>query len=921
MPELTFTNSQQEAIDHLGGPRLVLAGAGTGKTRVITERIAKLILKEKVPPTSILALTFTEKAAGEMEERLDELLPYGMFGTTIATFHSFCQELLKRHPYKAGIQPTAVLASPAEAVSLARREFQRFTLTHYRPTNNPVSFLSDLLAFSERAKEEGITTEKLLEVSSQKLREATTDAEREAAEEAQELARAAEVFNQILREANLITYGDLISLTLHILQAYPAVRKAEQDRYSYILVDEFQDTNTCQAEITYLIAGEQANIFVVGDDDQAIYRFRGANIENILKFKERYPKAPITVLSENFRSTQEILDAAYSLIQHNNPHRLEVIEKLNKKLVAAKGSGNPVEHLHFSTGLHEVAGVADLVEARLAGGQLANTIAILSRGHSQLTPFEQELNARGVSTVRSKSTSFYQQPSVEQVLSYLRFLTNPHHSPNLFFLLSEAPFSVPLSELREYSVTSRKLHQSLWEVVSLADPRAPELDTAVQYLSQKLVSSDQRKASDAILSHVKESGLENQLVAAENAQSLNHLNTLFHEAKSFEQLHRPAILTQYISHVEGLLASGEDLRQEELEDAPEHAVQLMTVHASKGLEFSTVFVVNMVMDRFPGRNKGGGLPLPEELVTTPKDLVSYEEERRLAYVAMTRAQDNLYLTSASQYPGNKRPKKPSVFLVESLGIEKPVEQEQTLRLASREKQQAAITAKFPVPSSFTASALEAFEDSPARYLREHVFRLTSEDSAEASFGTCVHKVLQSAFASRQAGEPFDVAECFKQCWQPEGFENLETADRWYQEGLEAIETYLKNHPDDTADMLEVGIQLALPSGARVVGKVDRIDTNPDGTYTIIDYKTGRKDAKPADVKNNLPVALYAAALTQQGKHISQVALHYVMTGTKPTLSASEEYLAQAVARAEEIIANILEAHETGVFPETTSFKR
>jgi DNA helicase-2/ATP-dependent DNA helicase PcrA len=921
MSEFTFTPSQQEAIDHLEGPRLVLAGAGTGKTRVITERIAKLILEHNAPPTSILALTFTEKAAAEMEERLDEILPYGMFGTTINTFHGFCQELVKRHPYKAGIEPTAQLATPAEVVSLARREFKHFKLSYYRPANNPVGFLSDLLKFTERAKEEGITSEQLLEVAATKLRAATSEAETEAAEESQELAHAMDVLNAILREANLLTYGDLISLALKTLKGSASARKEEQDRFKYILVDEFQDTNTSQAEITYLIAGEQSNIFVVGDDDQAIYRFRGANIENILQFRKQYPKAPITVLTENFRSTQPILDAAYKLIQHNNPHRLEAIENVNKKLTSFAGEGNNVAHLHFANNLYEIAGVADRVEQAIAGGQLPNTIALLARGHNHLTGFEQELNARGIATIRSKSTSFYQQPAVERVLSYLKFLQDPHHSVNLFFLLSEMPFNVPLSELREYSVSSRKLHQSLWEVVLLVEPKAPELTTAVTYLSDKLLHADQRKASEAIRSHVKDSLIENILVTNEDAQSLNQLNSLYHEAKSFEQLHRPTILTQYLSHVEGLLASGEDLRQEQVEEAPESAVQLMTVHASKGLEFTTVFVVNMVMDRFPGRNMGGGLPLPEELVENPSDQVPYEEERRLAYVAMTRAREQLFLTSAAQYQGNKRPKKPSVFLVEALGVAQPAVQEQELRLVSSEKPANPPTSKFPVPTVFTASALEAFEESPATYLKEHVYRLSDGENAYASFGTCIHAILHTSLAAKKAAETINLEDTYKKLWDPEGFESAEVATTWFDEGLTAVKNYLTIHSEAEPELLETGVQLTLPGGAKIVGKVDRIDRNKDGTYSIIDYKTGRKDAKPADVKNNLPVALYAAALVQQGKPVSSASLHYVMTGAEPTITITKEFMDEATSRAEDIIAKIVAAHASGDFPETTSFKR
>jgi putative RecB family exonuclease len=216
----------------------------------------------------------------------------------------------------------------------------------------------------------------------------------------------------------------------------------------------------------------------------------------------------------------------------------------------------------------------------------------------------------------------------------------------------------------------------------------------------------------------------------------------------------------------------------------------------------------------------------------------------------------------------------------------------------------------------SASALEAFEESPARYLKEHVFRLTEEDNAYASFGTCVHQVLQSAFSAYKADETFDIEESFKTCWNPEGYENAETAATWYKDGLEAVTKYLTSHKKDPAHLLETGIQLKLQSGVKIVGKVDRIDALPDGSLEVIDYKTGRKDAKPADVKSNLPLALYAAALKQQGKQVARISLHYVMTETESSLAVSESFITQAISRAEELVAQILEAHATGHFPDT-----
>jgi len=917
MLDPTLTENQRLAASHTDGPCLVIAGAGTGKTKVITERIAYLILEKKVEPEAIVALTFTDKAAGEMQERLDQLLPYGMFGTTLSTFHSFCHDLLKRHSYVVGVDANARLVGKAEEISLLRSSITELPLHHYLPPANPVSFLRELTTFVDRAKEEQITPAHLEEHGRAQAKIASDDAEREAAEKTLELAAAYKKILEIYREANILTYADLINLTLTILKKSPHARKLEQERYSYFLIDEFQDTNTSQAEIAYLLAGDTANIFVVGDDDQAIYRFRGANITNILNFKKRYPHAATVALTDNFRSGQAILDASYKLIQHNNPHRLEVQENLNKQLISHQETSFPVTYLHYSHSVYEEEGIAQEVQRLIQEeGYEAEDIAILGRGHNHLTGFEQELLQHGIPVHRHKDGTFYEQPVIERALSYLRFLVKPHDSFNLFFLLSEPPFAIPVSELREVNVRGRRVNNSLWEQLALEDSLGPELGEARRYLSDQLLQEKNRRPTEALRLHIQGYNWEKQLIEAEDSQALNQLNALYFEARNFELLHRPVVLSQYLTHIDDLLASGEDVRVENEFEETSTGVTLMTVHASKGLEFKVVFVVNMVMDRFPGRNMGGGLPMPEELVTSQIDNVKYEEERRLAYVAFTRAKERLYLTNAKRYEQNKRDKKPSVFIQEALQItEELAFDDKPLTTVFNSVQSVVHKPTFALPTSYTASALEAFESSPDRYLKEYIYRLTTEDNAHASFGTCIHEVLHCYFAALKSKEPFDIDAQYERCWKAEGYENKEHEKRWKAEGLTAIKKYLAQFPSDfLPDRLEVPVELVLENNTRVIGKVDRIDRNDDGSITIIDYKTGRSEAKTAAIKDNLPLAIYAAALNQHKEKVATIQLHYIMTGQILSLPITLEFLTATLLHTEELIKKIEHAYKTGEFP-------
>src|SRR3990172_490308 len=371
-----LNNEQKAAVTQTEGPLLIIAGAGTGKTTVITRRIAYLIEKKLAKPSEILALTFTEKAASEMEERADILVPYGYVDTWISTFHAFGNRILQDNALDLGLPPDfKVLSRPAQILFFQQSLFV-FDLSYYRPLANPTKFIEAMISFISRCKDEDISSEqyqryvqKLKRQNSRLVgRQAKFKTSKEEKQEAelelkkqQELANMYERYERLKERAGLLDFGDQVYLTLKLFRSRPAVLKKYQKQFKYILIDEYQDTNFAQTELVKLLAAPKNNICVVADDDQSIYLFRGAAISNVLDFKKTYKRAKVISLVENYRSTQGILDAAYRLIRHNDPDRLEVAEKISKKLVSAnKNLGFPKE-IYADT----LSSEADLVAAEI----------------------------------------------------------------------------------------------------------------------------------------------------------------------------------------------------------------------------------------------------------------------------------------------------------------------------------------------------------------------------------------------------------------------------------------------------------------------------------------------------------------------------------------------------------------------------
>jgi DNA helicase-2/ATP-dependent DNA helicase PcrA len=482
---------QFRAVTHGDGPMLVVAGAGTGKTQVITRRIAWLIATRRARPSEILALTFTDKAAEEMAVRVDQLVPYGYTDTAIATFHAFGDGLIREFALELGLPPDVRVLSRAEVVIFMREHLFEFGLDQYRPLGDPTRFLSALATLFSRCKDEDVSPAAFQAHAERLAAEAAaaaeavaaangeaTDADRDAADALAEAARrqvelagAYARYQELLAANGFIDFGDQVALALRLVRESAAAREAVQARFRYILVDEFQDTNRAQAELVALLAERHRNVTVVGDDDQAIYAFRGAAIDNILDFRSRYQGARTVVLRRNYRSHAPILDAAYRLIRFNDPDRLEVRTAISKKLKPERTvpTPAPVRLDAFATGSEEADWVAAEIGRRIAAGAAPRDHAVLVRANGHADAILRALNVAGIPWRFSGTSGLYARPEVRLLMAFLRSVADLGSSVDVYALAASEVYGLGGEDLTSIVTTARRRNRSVWDVLEELD--------------------------------------------------------------------------------------------------------------------------------------------------------------------------------------------------------------------------------------------------------------------------------------------------------------------------------------------------------------------------------------------------------------------------------------------------------------------
>lgn len=601
---------QKEAVFCTEGPLLILAGAGSGKTRVLTYRIAHLIEDEGVNPWNIMAITFTNKAAGEMRERVDQQVQFGSESIWVSTFHSSCVRILRRHIDFLGYDTSFSIYDTDDQKTLLKQILKAMQLDSKLFKERAV------LSQISNAKNELITPEEFL------LNNSGDYHDRKVGEVYQE-------YQKRLKQNNALDFDDLIMKTVELFQNNPQVLEYYQDRFRYIMVDEYQDTNTAQFRLIDLLAGKYKNLCVVGDDDQSIYKFRGANIGNILNFEQAFPGATVIKLEQNYRSTQNILDAANAVIRNNRGRK-------EKTLWTANGEGDKIRFKQFDQSYEE----ADfIVKDILAKGYPYEDCAVLYRTNAQSRLLEEKCIAYNVPYRLVGGVNFYQRKEIKDVLAYLKTIANGRDDLAVSRIVNVPKRGIGATSIGKVTIFASANGYSLYDamlrakVVPGLGKAAEKIGTFTDFIEEMRGRMKQQDYTiKQLLEDVlEESGYRRELEAegeVEGQSRLENVEELVNKAVAYWEKAEEPSLDEFLEEV-ALVADVDQL------DQSEARVTLMTLHSAKGLEFENVYLSGMEDGLFPSY-----------MTIISDDRSDLEEERRLCYVGITRAKKHLTLTSA-----------------------------------------------------------------------------------------------------------------------------------------------------------------------------------------------------------------------------------------------------------------------------------
>lgn len=611
----TLNEQQKEAVFHTEGPLLILAGAGSGKTRVLTHRIAYLIEERGVNPWNILAITFTNKAAGEMRERVDRLVGFGAESIWVSTFHSTCVRILRRYIDRIGFDTNFTIYDSDDQKSLMRDVCRVLDVDTKKYKER--MFLSAISA----AKDEMITPDEY------ELNAAGDFGK-------QKIAQVYREYERQLHANNALDFDDLLLKTVQLFQTQPDVLESYQERFRYIMVDEYQDTNTVQFKFVSLLAAKYQNLCVVGDDDQSIYKFRGANIRNILNFEQEFQNARVIKLEQNYRSTQNILNAANAVIQNNRGRK-------DKTLWNDNGDGEKVHLRQFDTAYDEAEFVADDIRKNIENGGTYQDYAILYRTNAQSRMFEEKFVACNIPYKIVGGVNFYARREIKDLLCYLKTIDNGRDDLAVRRIINVPKRGIGLTTITRIQESAAAREIGFYEALLGLDlipgvaRAASKLDSFVALIEYFKRRSDEVSITDLMNEIIEKTGYIENLEAEdkedaqariENIEELVSKIAAYEEQCAAEQV-KPS-LSQFLEEV-ALVADIDSL-----EENPDYVV-LMTLHSAKGLEFPHVYLVGMEDGLFPSY-----------MTITSDNDEDLEEERRLCYVGITRAEQELTMTCA-----------------------------------------------------------------------------------------------------------------------------------------------------------------------------------------------------------------------------------------------------------------------------------
>jgi DNA helicase-2/ATP-dependent DNA helicase PcrA len=890
-----LNEEQKKAVAHDEGPLLIIAGAGTGKTAVITHRFVNLINEGKAKPEEILTLTFSDKAAQEMEERIDSLLPSGYFDLWVSTFHSFCRRVLVDYGIHIGLPGDFKLLDSSSSWLLVKQNFDKFNLNYYKPLGNPSKFITPLLNHFKDCKEQGIYPEEYLKYS----KGANVDEEEK--DRLIEIAEAYSVYQKLLLDNGYLDFGDLINYCLELFDKRKNILDKVRSQFKYILVDEFQDTNWVQYRLIKTLSSPSNNLTVVGDDDQSIYKFRGASYGNIFQFKKDFPESKKIVLINNYRSGQNILDLSHKFIKQNDPNRLESIDSIDKSLISQIKKEGSIECLKFKTFDFETIGVGKKIKELVDNGADFKDIAVLTRTNGSAESFVNAFRRMGIPNQFLSSKGLYNKSIVLNILAYFKLLDD-YHEPRAVYRVLHLPFlGIAKSEVSNISNYSSRKTQSIYstlkeiEKVDVSKETISKIKSLVGLIERHSKEALERNVFEVFVSFLQDSGYLKYLNEEKDLEEIEYVNQFADRIKEFEEENFDPSLKNFLEEIEMEREAGErgSISVNAYEDL--NSVKVMTVHSAKGLEFKYVFLVDLVDRRFPSDEKRSPIEIPEDLIKDliPEGDIHIEEERRLFYVGITRGKEKVFF-SWSEDHGGKRKKKPSLFLHELDMFGEEIE----VKKGFEKKEEMPKVSEFILPSRFSFSQIQAFKTCPYQYFLAHIERMSKlmKGRPVFSYGKTIHNTLEKFMRLSSDSELSfdDLIKIYEEEWINDWFEDEDQKSKYFKTGKEQLKTFYEDFIKEGKELLSIDGLPALEKeftlklgGESFIGKIDRIDLSGEGVE-IVDYKTGgAKEKLSKDDKVQL-ILYQIAAEEVLGLEVNKLTFYFFENGTKLSFLGGEE---------------------------------
>ena len=939
--EKHYDTFQQAAIE-AATPALIVAGPGSGKTSTLIGRVEYLVSAQRVQPQRILALTFSRKAAQEMQERLETALyshEDAQGGSHVAmpmvsTFHAFCAELLRTHGDRVGLRPDFALIDETEGYFLLRQMAQEMRLSHYRNLAAPAHYFSDFLKAISRAKDELVTADRYQQLAQAMLSQAQDEETGLHAQKALEVAHIYMLYEQGLHRRGDTDFGGLIMLVVQLLQEFPDVCREQQERFQHILVDEFQDINRASGVLLRLLAGEQRNVWVVGDANQAIYGFRGASPANITNFQEDYPGARVLPLSRNYRSRPDIVQLAEAF-------RWQQLELGTDTQPVANESARPTHPDAYVTlaaasdGTNEIAGLIADIRYKLAQGYNCADIAVLCRTRARAAKITRALAANGFSVIEAHG--LLGQQHIKDLISIVLLLADKSgmgilraahqpehalsqndlealllgareqkHSLALLIFDDAAPLAMSTEGRHALSTLSRIMH-NLLRVPSVWSLLAQYLFVETEIL-RTLLQGSQDKHKQALLTDYSDF-LQLARRYDQQQQALHALQVQEAEARGEKPAPLPTIREQakgFLDYLQVMLSLGQDggNRQQGVQDdnaEQANVIHVMTVHASKGLEFPIVYLPGLISRNFPLQARSNPVPPPSGMLPSGSDDKAVHEsgEACLFYVGVTRARDHLVLSYSERH--GKQKARPSIYLDALLaslpaerltrlrweGYEDNVptsspdgEDDETEIIFSAQPSQHFLEAV--KPEKLKVTDIENYQRCPRRYLYGTLYGFYGEDSTYQLFWQATQKTLealQKQLIANDSTSQEEAQQLYTQHWQELGGPALPFAHIYEQHGHEVTELIRRKLLESGDFSWELRSNFTVEvAGRTITVPVDRVEVSTQRAKPVkfVRARFGKRYDKPPIGPREL---LYAHVYRQQhGSQSLELHFHNMSTG-------------------------------------------